>query len=497
MLDQDLRSLSDPQGYYRALGVGPLADASEIKAAFRYKAKLLHPDRNPTEEARLEFLDVTRAYQVLSDPKQRVSYERQARLPAPAGMIDPADPNPQPLTCSRCAQVTAQPRYIIFHHVRSFLWSSRRETVRGIFCRACADRTAILASTTTWILGWWSPTGPYWAIRALLHNLKGGDKPSDDNLWVLLHQARAFLGRGDRVVARALAEQALEFAQTENERVSIASLLHRTGARIKVSKRLKNRWHPWSYAPVVQALPLVGLILALVMGAAVAGFQSHTDDVTADIVVHPAEPGETRHVATEILKVRQGPAATQPVTALLDRFSTVQVVETVPGGDWARILTENGVSGYVQSRYLFGGAGEAQKNRWCTDQKGTPPQNGDILLRRSGGESRLSVKNHSGRDVVVRLKTQSGRTLLAFFVAKDSSTEINSIPDGTYHAIFASGADYSHVCGVFLDGMETFTVPAVQLVANARNSELSLAIPKIGSGAAQSHPLPSENFLDN
>jgi len=175
----------------------------------------------------------------------------------------------------------------------------------------------------------------------------------------------------------------------------------------------------------------------------------------------------------------------------------VQVVETVPGGDWARILTENGVSGYVQSRYLFGGAGEAQKNRWCTDQKGTPPQNGDVLLRRSGGESRLSVKNHSGRDVVVRLKTQSGRTLLAFFVAKDGSTEINSIPDGTYHAIFASGADYSHVCGVFLDGMETFTVPAVQLVANARNSELSLAIPKIGSGAAQSHPLPSENFLDN
>ncbi len=497
MLDQDLQSLSDPQGYYRALGVGPLADASEIKAAFRYKAKLLHPDRNPTEEARLEFLDVTRAYQVLSDPRQREGYERQARLPAPAGMIDPTDPNPQPLTCSRCAQITAQPRYIIFHHVRSFLWSSRRETVRGIFCRACADRTAILASTATWILGWWSPTGPYWSVRALLRNLKGGDKPSDDNLWVLLHQARAFLGRGDRVVARALAEQALEFAETENERVGIASLLHRTGTRVKVSKRLKNRWHPWSYAPVVQALPLLGLLFVLAMAGAVVAFRSHTDDVTADIVVHPAEAGETRHVATEILKVRQGPAPTQPVTALLDRFSTVQVIETVPGSDWARILTENGVSGYVQSRYLFGGPGETQKNRWCTDQKGSPPQNGDVLLRRSGGESKLAVQNHSGRDVVVRLKTQSGRTLLAFFVAKDSSAEINSIPDGTYHAIFASGADYSHACGLFLDGMETFTVPAVQLVANERNTDLALNIPKIGSAATQSHPLPSENFLDN
>jgi len=497
MLDQDSRSLSDPLGYYQKLGVGPLADTSEIKAAFRYKAKMLHPDRNPSEEARQEFLEVTNAYQILVDPDQRGRYEQQATLPAPAGLIDPADPDPQPLTCSRCGQITAQPRYILFHHVHSFLWSCKRGVVRGIFCRACADRTAILASTTTWILGWWSVTGPYWTLRALIHNLRGGDKPSSDNLWVLLHQARAFLGRGERIVARALAEQALEFARDEDERVRIAGLLHRTGARTKVSKRLKNRWHPWNYASLAQLFPLVGLTLAILMGGAVFMFRSQTDNVSADIVVRPAQPGEIRHVATEILKVRQGPSAAQPVTALLDRFSTVQVVETDQSGEWARILTENGVTGYVQSFYLFGGPGEAQKNRWCTDQKGAPPQNGDILLRRSGGENQLSVKNDSGRDVVVRLKTQSGRTLLAFFAAKGSNAVINAIPDGTYHAIFASGRDYSHVCGVFLENLETFTVPGPQMVANARNTQLALTLPQIGGAPNQSHPLPAENFLDN
>ena len=92
MLDQETRSLSDPLGYYHKLGVGPLADASEIKAAFRYKAKLLHPDRNPTEEARLEFLEVAHAYQVLSDDGERDRYDSGTRLPAPAGLIDPADP---------------------------------------------------------------------------------------------------------------------------------------------------------------------------------------------------------------------------------------------------------------------------------------------------------------------------------------------------------------------------------------------------------------------
>jgi hypothetical protein len=252
---------------------------------------------------------------------------------------------------------------------------------------------------------------------------------------------------------------------------------------------------------MVQSLPLVSLMIALLIGLAVPLLRSETESVGADITVHPAQPGEIRHVATEILKVRQGPAASQPVIALLDRFATVQVVETEAEGEWARILTDNGVSGYVQSRFLFGGPGDVQKTRWCSEQKGTAPQNGDILLRRSGGDNRLSVLNQSGRDVVVRLKTQSGRSLLAFFVGRDQMALINAIPDGTYHAVFASGTDYSHVCGVFLQGMETFSVPSnIPLVAKARlagHEDLNLVLPPIGAAPNQSRPVPGENFLDN
>jgi hypothetical protein len=501
MFDQGNRSAYDPLGYYRALNVGPLADAGDIKAAYRYKAKLLHPDRNPSEEARLEFMDVTHAYQVLSDAQQRRDYDSKALMPAPAGLIDPFDPHPKPLLCSRCGQVTAQPRYLIFHHVRSALWKTRRGVVRGIFCRGCADRTAILATTTTWILGWWSPTGPYWSLRALWRNLRGGDKPSSDNLWVLLHQARAFLSRGERDIARALAEQALDFAKDDMERGRIASLLRRAGPKGGSGRRLKNRWHPWNYASIAQSLPLVGLVAALMMGVAVLCLHDETDSVGADISVRPGQPGEIKHVATEILKVRQGPSSNQPVAALLDRFTTVKVVESAASGEWTRILTDNGVTGYVQSRYLFGGPGEAQKSRWCTDQKGQPPQNADILLRRSGGDGRLSAQNDSGRDVVVRLKTQSGRTLIAFFVGRGQTAVINGIPDGTYHAVFASGKDYSHACGVWLDAMETFAAPAAPpLVANGRqpgHEDLKVVLPPIGTAPNQSRPVPDENFLDN
>ncbi len=501
MLDNVLTAPSDPLGYYAALGIGPLADAVEIKAAYRYKAKLLHPDHNPSDSASQEFLEVVEAYRVLREQKSRARYDATVHLPAPAGLIDPTDPSPEPLTCSRCGKVTAQPRYIAFHRVKSTLFAARRSVVQGIFCRDCADRTAILASTATWMLGWWSLRGPYHTLKALLTNLKGGDMPKTDNLWVLLHQARAFLAQGDNHLARALAEQAQAFAMDEAERSNIAALVRASKRPGTAPRRLKNRWRPWNYASIIQALPIGALALSVLVTATVLLFRSQTDSATAMIVVHPAQAGEVRHVAVEVLKVRQGAAANEPVVALLDRFATVQVMDSVAGGEWARILTPSGVTGYVPSRFLFGGPGDIPKSRWCTDQRGAPPQNGDILMRRTGGEHRLAVKNATGKDVVVRLKTPSGRTLLTFFVSAAAEATINAIPDGTFRAVFATGHDYSRACGLFLDDMRTFIVPTAQVFQTnfqgTTGPDLALVLAPVGEGPGQSRPLPLESFIDN
>lgn len=63
--------------YYKILGINKNANEKEIKSAFRKQAKQWHPDANQANpNAEAKFKEVNEAYEVLSDPDKRATYDR-------------------------------------------------------------------------------------------------------------------------------------------------------------------------------------------------------------------------------------------------------------------------------------------------------------------------------------------------------------------------------------------------------------------------------------
>ncbi|MFA7429834.1 MAG: DnaJ domain-containing protein [Rhodospirillaceae bacterium] len=356
---------SDPRGFYRTLGVVPGATADVIKAAYRRRAKVLHPDRNPRSDARDEFQRLSEAYRTLSDPLARAAYD-SGRLKSAA-----ADPEPyRPHVCSACGKVAAQPRFVVFPTVQGKIIRSVVGRVEGVFCRRCADAAALRLALSTWVRGWWSlPWGPFHTLRTLAVLLRGGHMPRQANHSLLLRQARAFLLRGDDDVARGLALQALAFADTDEDRRTTRSLV----AAVPHDPRrvLRDRWQGLTGLRAAQALPFVAVAAVGLAGLAIwtdfnlwGARQAPSRQPPAFVLapVRDGIPGLERpfllrnghlyEVTRPALPLRSGPGSDHPVIAELDAGTVVMVSDNAPGGGWVRVFIDDTLNGFVSARYL-------------------------------------------------------------------------------------------------------------------------------------------------
>jgi len=444
---------ADPKEYYASLGVDPAADSATIHLAYRQRAKQIHPDHDPSPEAREAFLRLQEAYAVLSDGLERAAYDRAAAEAAQAAL--------PPLTvCGCCGRLTAQPRHISFRIVRSVLIWGRASRRSGIFCRDCADRAAIEAAITCWAWGWWSLPGLLLTPWALLSNLLGGHKGRRINFRLLCGQAEAFLARDNLALAHSLASQARRFARDRAERAEADTLLQRSAAGASPHRRLRSRWGLLGPALLPQALPLLALPLTLGIFALIALRPWEPPPSTvAQITLQPARVGEMRHVAVDGLKLREAPLPRSPVLTLLDRFAPVEITATPEDPDWVGVRTASGVEGFVETRLLYAGSGERFRSAWCRDHRGSPPGPGEVLSHPVGGDHRLLLHNDGRRDGVVKLKTLAGATVLSVYVPATFHIGVGGIPDGTYRIEYATGGDFSRGCGLFLDDMRASVLP--------------------------------------
>jgi len=71
-----LGKADDNRDFYKILGVSRKATGEEIKKAYRTLSLQYHPDKNPSKDAASKFSDVAAAYECLSNPEKKQTYDR-------------------------------------------------------------------------------------------------------------------------------------------------------------------------------------------------------------------------------------------------------------------------------------------------------------------------------------------------------------------------------------------------------------------------------------
>ena len=210
----------DIEGYYKLLGVSPNAPFSAIKAAYRKRALELHPDKNLGKDTTAQFQALQQAYDLLSDQKKREQYDAECSIPsAETSPEGETSKTVDPIVCSICKDVTAQPRFRVFYYVISYVLGASKNLYNGIYCSKCETKVALKSMLITLLMGWWSIPGFFWTLHSLFHNLTGGlfyeqnARLQAYQAWHFASNGRFSLGHACAIEGLRLTEKGLRYAK--------------------------------------------------------------------------------------------------------------------------------------------------------------------------------------------------------------------------------------------------------------------------------------------
>lgn len=211
-------SSNDIDGHYTVLGVKTDATQSDIKKAYRRLSLEVHPDVNTDSNAHEMFVRLNSAYEILGNCQARSEYDAQCiEVPGSNATTDAnsKDAPLEPIRCSVCNCVTAQPRYVVFWEIISFI-KTVRSPVQGIMCIKCAGKAGVDATRKSLMFGWWGIWGLFLTPIYVLSNLSGGERPSENNGRILLHQSWYFAQKNRPDIAYFLANDSLQYLKSSS-----------------------------------------------------------------------------------------------------------------------------------------------------------------------------------------------------------------------------------------------------------------------------------------
>jgi DnaJ domain len=402
------------KGILWATGHRPFSERRRNQEGLQTTCKTLHPDLNRDVNAKARFQAISEAYGVLSDPDLRRAYDA----------LQYTNPEPQksaaelePICCSRCGKVTAQPRSTVFYRVVSFVLLTTRTPIQGIFCSECAKRVGLQATLVSAFVGWWGfPWGPIWTISSVFRNAFGGSYSKDVDEKLLWYNALAFLSKGKLAISYALAQQVRTARDSEIAINAVKLMDHLRAAGVPAtSPMLKN---PWNTTPLNLGAHLA--LLVAIPGA--IGLAVYLDNTKGASIPSSVRPSYQASLPTRASPA-SGAAAWPPPP-----------------------VSANAVSSIPTCAF--------------------PPRNGEILLRHGiwGKEGHaIEIINGSNGNAIIKVKNAfTGSLVVSFFVAKGATASLMNIPDGGYRVQYAFGEDLQGDCHSFVRTLAASQFPGIE-----------------------------------
>ncbi len=368
---------ADPLGYYAILGLSLTAGDEEIKRSYREQAKRWHPDHNTDPAAVETFQKISVAYDVISDSKQRLIYDLLARI-YPAAKFP--DMKALKVYTNRKGQQEVNLRTVTLRQVIGKL-TAFTDTSPAEICNFNEAKSLVLRnSLINWTLGWWNIPGLAYNLHAIAANYKNIGTNRQENLTLLVHNMLAYAQENKLQQAYLSGQLALDYAQAEE-----AGLINRFLSTLPPVQSPKPA--AWNFRQLKNLQLLIPgiLLFVLLMGVSTRvmnwrefnKYFARNNDVTYyqevhfnsgrgvdDVVVSkvvdiPVDTEDQRRLyhVIEPVAVMYGPDDNFDKLVEIRGQTTVRLTGYTPNKVWARIMVDNGETGFVRLSKLKKGIG--------------------------------------------------------------------------------------------------------------------------------------------
>ncbi|WP_163834000.1 J domain-containing protein [Spartinivicinus ruber] len=469
------------QQLLQQLELPPNASLDDVKRAYRYHAKRLHPDKNANQDTTQAFQQLQQTYRLLIKGFQHASPTTANQVESATSITEQVKRNQQQLakaygikssktlnnqsvkapdlssttatdskqlpTCQRCGQCTINLSIRQFYRVIGLFYKTHQQQYEGIWCLGCSWKLSLWYNCINLLLGWWAlPAGPWHNLKAFWHNATGGYQP-EKQLSLLFAWVKTLYQQHHYGEAVNFAYQLLSLNPPPNRAIqqSCYRLLDNLGNPLKPPLPNLLPWY-WPASHGALVLLLIAMIISPFFIQA-ALHQPYIPSEPFKIRPAPLYPKERlgRHYTLTETKLYTSPNLNSTVETLLPGFHPIQIAKVIDNV-WLQVT-------YKQKPYFarealigFGDADTAKKLK-CDQYPQRKPFSGELMGKQFGQQS-LKLTNPSQQDVVVTFNSGKQQVQKVLIYA-NTTAMLTHLPAGITRLSATFGKFYNQACGQF------------------------------------------------